>query len=234
MRKLHLVLSFVTLLFLCSCGIPSMLVPDSSAVSINRDTNSEGRVGITINDPYISDPGNNASYSPELYLYYCVKKQGDSSEGFSKLFSTFNSTYSNPPYCNSIPSEIEKSGILEEKYNNSSYKLYQFASLPIIDNANIRNSGYDMVFSYDSDKGLVLSLMDEKVSTEPYKTYLLTPSTGDSFNEGSAFMEENGLRYGDVAEVTVYCVLSFAFSDYTNIWNTKISASNYLYSFTIN
>ena len=91
----YLFLALLALLFLSSCGIPNMFVPDENSVSFIKDTNNN-KASIIINSDYLKDSTKNLSYSPEVNLFYVIKSSKDSSS-YSSLLSSYYSSYCNYP-----------------------------------------------------------------------------------------------------------------------------------------
>ena len=126
----YLFLALLALLFLSSCGIPNMFVPDENSVSFIKDTNNN-KASIIINSDYLKDSTKNLSYSPEVNLFYVIKSSKDSSS-YSSLLSSFNSSYCNYPYCNPITgAKVDGSPLVEYKSGDTIYGLYDVSSVSI-------------------------------------------------------------------------------------------------------
>lgn len=226
-----LFLTLLTLLFLSSCGIPNMFVPDENSVSFITDTNNK-KATILINSAYLKDAANNLSYSPEVNLFYVVRSSTNSSS-YSSLLSSFNNTYCNYPYCNPITgSKVDGTPLIEYKSGDTTYGLFQFyANDSVISNNYFIDGKLNLGFDFSEETGLLLQIFDENGSLIE-KRYLLR-SFGDKFATLSDIKEGEELvnDYTPPVEVVVYAAVTFSFTEYTNIWNTKISKE--LFSFNL-
>lgn len=227
-----LFLTLLTLLFLSSCGIPNMFVPDENSVSFITDTNNK-KATILINSAYLKDAANNLSYSPEVNLFYVVRSSTNSSS-YSSLLSSFNNTYCNYPYCNPITgAKVDGSPLVEYKSGDTTYGLYQFfGDDSVISNNFFVNGELRLAFEFNESTGLLLRILDDQDSMILQKE-LRRSFDGDSFSSLSDIREGEELvsDYVRPVEVVVYATVTFSFTEYTNIWNTKISKE--LFSFNL-
>lgn len=227
-----LFLTLLTLLFLSSCGIPNMFVPDENSVSFITDTNNK-KATILINSAYLKDAANNLSYSPEVNLFYVVRSSTNSSS-YSSLLSSFNNTYCNYPYCNPITgSKVDGTPLIEYKSGDTTYGLYQFfGDDSVISNNFFVNGELRLAFEFNESTGLLLRILDDQDSMILQKE-LRRSFDGDSFSSLSDIREGEELvsDYVRPVEVVVYATVTFSFTEYTNIWNTKISKE--LFSFNL-
>ena len=219
MKKRLLFISLLILLIFSSCGIPNMVVPDSNAVSISADDPSKSYT-ITINDPFLLNRSNLSSYSPEIYLFYTVSTQSTSSSGFSKLISTFNTNYCSYPDCKPLSSSDGEIGFLDESYDNDTYSLFLFnGNSGVISNSDLEGDKFNLKFS-QHDNDLILSIYgsDGSLITEE----ITLKSNGNNSFFSNEFQNEIG---SEVDSIEIYAVISYSFSEYSNVWNTKLSTS---------
>lgn len=218
MKKRLLFISLLILLFFSSCGIPNMVVPDSNAVSISADDTLDSYT-ITINDPFLLNRNNLSSYSPEIYLFYTVSTSSTSSGGFSKLITTFNTNYCSYPDCKPLSSSDGEVGFLDESYNDDTYSLFLFnGNSGIISNSYLEGDRFNLEFS-QVNGDLILSIYGSDNSLIIKRTL---KSNGDNSFFTNEFQNEIG-SYVDSIEI--YAVISYSFSEYSNVWNTKLSIS---------
>ena len=219
MKKRLLFISLLILLIFSSCGIPNMVVPDSNAVSISADDPSKSYT-ITINDPFLLNRSNLSSYSPEIYLFYTVSTQSTSSSGFSKLISTFNTNYCSYPDCKPLSSSDGEIGFLDESYDNDTYSLFLFSgNSGVISNSYLEGDKFNLKFSQHAND-LILSIYssDGSLITEE----ITLKSNGNNSFFSNEFQNEIG---SEVKSIEIYAVISYSFSEYSNVWNTKLSTS---------
>ena len=219
MKKRHLFISLLILLIFSSCGIPNMVVPDSNAVSISADDTSKSYT-ITINDPFLLNRSNLSSYSPEIYLFYTVSTPSSSSSGFSKLITTFNTNYCSYPDCKPLSSSDGEIGFLDESYDNDTYSLFLFnGNSGIISNSYLEGDKFSLKFSQHAND-LILSIYgsDGSLITEE----ITLKSNGNNSFFSNEFQNEIG---SEVESIEIYAVISYSFSEYSNVWNTKLSTS---------
>ena len=220
MKKRLLFISLLILLIFSSCGIPNMVVPDSNAVSISADDTSKSYT-ITINDPFLLNRSNLSSYSPEIYLFYTVSTQSTSSSGFSKLITTFNTNYCSYPDCKPLSSSDGEVGFLDESYDNDTYSLFLFnGNSGIISNSYLEGDKFSLKFSQHAND-LILSIYgsDGSLITEE----ITLKSNGNNSFFSNEFQNEIG---SEVESIKIYAVISYSFSEYSNVWNTTLSKSN--------
>ena len=220
MKKRHLFISLLILLIFSSCGIPNMVVPDSNAVSISADDTSSSYT-ITINDPFLLNRNNLSSYSPEIYLFYTVSTPSSSSGGFSKLIATFNTNYCSYPDCKPLSSSDGEIGFLDESYDNDTYSLFLFnGNSGIISNSYLEGDKFSLKFSQHAND-LILSIYgsDGSLITEE----ITLKSNGNNSFFSNEFQNEIG---SEVESIKIYAVISYSFSEYSNVWNTTLPKSN--------
>ena len=220
MKKRLLFISLLILLIFSSCGIPNMVVPDSNAVSISADDTSDSYT-ITINDPFLLNRSNLSSYSPEIYLFYTVSTQSTSSGGLSKLITTFNTNYCSYPDCKPLSSSDGEVGFLDESYDNDTYSLFLFnGNSGIISNSYLEGDKFSLKFSQHAND-LILSIYgsDGSLITEE----ITLKSNGNNSFFSNEFQNEIG---SEVESIKIYAVISYSFSEYSNVWNTTLSKSN--------
>ena len=231
-KRKFLFLTLLTLLFLSSCGIPNMFVPDSSSVSFITDTSNQ-KATIKINSSYLLDRTKNRPYSPEVNLFYIIRG-ADSSSAYSSLLNSFNSTFCKYPYCNPITgAKTDGAPIVEYKSGDNTYGLYQFfQSDGLLSSGYFKDGQLNMKFEFTEEDGLILSIYDNEnrliARRELRRSY-----DGDSFSTLASINEGEEL-IGDYVlpvEVKIYAAVTFAFTEYTNVWNTEISKE--LFSFRL-
>ena len=209
-----------------------MFVPDENSVSFITDTNNK-KATILINSAYLKDAANNLSYSPEVNLFYVVRSSTNSSS-YSSLLSSFNNTYCNYPYCNPITgSKVDGTPLIEYKSGDTTYGLYQFfGDDSVISNNFFVNGELRLAFEFNESTGLLLKILNDQDSMILQKE-LRRSFDGDSFSSLSDIREGEELvsDYVRPVEVVVYATVTFSFTEYTNIWNTKISKE--LFSFNL-
>ena len=219
MKKRLLFISLLILLIFSSCGIPNMVVPDSNAVSISADDTSDSYT-ITINDPFLLNRSNLSSYSPEIYLFYTVSTQSTSSSGFSKLISTFNTNYCSYPDCKPLSSSDGEIEFLDESYNDDTYSLFLFnGNSGVISNSYLEGDKFSLKFS-QHDNDLILSIYGSDGSLIIKKSLM---SNGNNSFFSNEFQNEIG---SEVESIKIYAVISYSFSEYSNVWNTKLPTLN--------
>ena len=217
MKKRLLFISLLILLIFSSCGIPNMVVPDSNAVSISADDTS---YTITINDPFLLNSNNLSSYSPEIYLFYTVSTSSTSSGGFSKLITSFNTNYCSYPDCKPLSSSDGEIGFLDESYDNDTYSLFLFnGNSGVISNSYLEGDKFSLKFS-QHDNDLILSIYGSDGSFIAKKTLM---SNGNNSFFSNEFQNEIS---SEVESIKIYAVISYSFSEYSNVWNTTLSKSN--------
>ena len=197
-----------------------MVVPDSNAVSISADDTSSSYT-ITINDPFLLNRNNLSSYSPEIYLFYTVSTPSSSSGGFSKLIATFNTNYCSYPDCKPLSSSDGEVGFLDESYNDDTYSLFLFnGNSGIISNSYLEGDKFSLKFSQHAND-LILSIYgsDGSLITEE----ITLKSNGNNSFFSNEFQNEIG---SEVESIKIYAVISYSFSEYSNVWNTTLSKSN--------
>ena len=218
MKKRLLFISLLILLIFSSCGIPNMVVPDSNAVSISADDTSRSYT-ITINDPFLLNRSNLSSYSPEIYLFYTVSTQSTSTGGFSKLITTFNTNYCSYPDCKPLSSSDGEVGFLDESYNDDTYSLFLFnGNSGVISNSYLEGDKFSLKFS-QHDNDLILSIYGSDGSFIAKKTLM---SNGNNSFFSNEFQNEIS---SEVESIKIYAVMSCSFSEYSNVWDTKLSTS---------
>lgn len=209
-----------------------MFVPDENSVSFIKDTNNN-KASIIINSDYLKDSTKNLSYSPEVNLFYVIKSSKDSSS-YSSLLSSFNSSYCNYPYCNPITgTKVDGIPLVEYKSGDTTYGLYQFyGDDSLISNDFFVNGELRLAFEFNESTGLLLRILDDQDSMILQKE-LRRSFDGDSFSSLSDIRDGEELvsDYVLPVEVVVYATVTFSFTEYTNIWNTKISKE--LFSFKL-
>lgn len=237
MRKCIIIfLTIITLFLFTTCGIPNMFVPDDSSVSITKITDTN-RVKFKINSSYLLDNANNRYYSPEVNLFYIIRGSNNT-DIYSSLLSSFNNAYCNYPYCNPITgSKTDGEPLVTYNKNDVEYGLFQFyENDSLIEKNYLYGDSFNMEFYFNEEEGLVLRIYDEDYTNLILpKRELRRSYDGKKFVNVSSLNDGEELRgeYIEPVEVVIYASITFSFTNYTNIWNSKLSSYKELFSFTL-
>lgn len=233
-RRLGIIFILIAVLFFVSCGIPSIYVPNSSDISINKSR-------VYINQSVINSSLVRSDY-PTLNLLYQIVPVGISPAYPS---STIINSFKND-YC------ANTSGRLINKRNNralytseasttidgASVKpvlgLYQFTdkttgetiNIPVHSLDTLVDNQWEYTFSFDNEEHcLNLSI----ITAQETKEFKLNRYNGSSFinsefkyisNEIPADYEITESNITDY-ELHVYGVVTLQFNNYNNIYNTQ-------------
>ena len=231
-KRLGIIFTIISVLFLFSCGIPSIYVPVSSDISITSDS------------VYINTSTLNSSLlrsgSPYLNIYYQIVPEGLTPQ---YPYSTINNKFISD-YCNETSGRNinKRNGSPFYKYdyttsiNDTSatltYGLYQFVDAKTNSTINIPINGLDSLVSNNWNYNLsinddnYLELTIETASGNV--TYNLARYNGSSFSNSNTPYITNEIpsEYAYSNDITnyqlrVYALVTLQFNNYNNIYNSK-------------
>ncbi len=228
MKKVIVFIFFTALVFLSSCGIPSIYVPSSSDIAITPKDASKGEFTVSLSSTVL---GEIADGFPYVYFFYTVSSASQSY--YSSAVNAFNTKYCTQTGGTMIPTTVSTESIAS--YTSGSgdekktYGIYQFQEL-----TSYCISGSDSItltLSHDQDNGtLTLSDEDGKAIVSNIKRY------NDCYFTTSDF-QSNSSEIVDYAAgsytVKVYALVSCQFNDYSNIYNTELKYSEPILEFNI-
>lgn len=200
-----------TLIFITSCGIPSILVPSSSSFRIINNNDNTGKIVVDseLKNNYIKD-----GY-PILYLFYTISNTNDN----DNLIKAFNSEF-----CNSrnglLINQEENNSFYEYTYGDKKHSLY---SLINENNENIIiNESCNYRIDYNDNGRVKLFLLDQ--DNNEIQCINLIRYNRSLFNQISNIEELDDLSYEEnQTTVYIYALLSAQFDSFTNIYNTELS-----------
>lgn len=222
-RKTFSFILVATLIFLVSCGIPSIYVPSSSDIAINSNKGT-GVFTVTLSSTVREEMS--SSY-PDIYFFYTISSGAQDSQ-FSSLVSAFNKAY-----CSDTSGSIDFSSYSDAeavstyKSNDLTYGIYKLNNLKPLNISGENSVSYTL--SYDSSSGY-LKLIDN--------------STGETAASDISRINNHKFDknyHGDITDysessiyfVKVYVVVSCQFNLYSNIYNTTISQSSPILQFEL-
>ncbi len=200
-----------TLIFITSCGIPSILVPSSSSFRIINNNDNTGKIVVDseLKNNYIKD-----GY-PILYLFYTISNTNDN----DNLIKAFNSEF-----CNSrnglLINQEENNSFYEYTYGDKKHSLY---SLINENNENIIiNESCNYRIEYNDNGRVKLFLLDQ--DNNEIECIDLIRYNRSLFNQISNIEELDDSSYEEnQTTVYIYALLSAQFDSFTNIYNTELS-----------
>lgn len=200
-----------TLIFITSCGIPSILVPSSFSFRIINNNDNTGKIVVDseLKNNYIKD-----GY-PILYLFYTISNTNDN----DNLIKAFNSEF-----CNSrnglLINQEENNSFYEYTYGDKKHSLY---SLINENNENIIiNESCNYRIDYNDNGRVKLFLLDQ--DNNEIQCINLIRYNRSLFNQISNIEELDDLSYEEnQTTVYIYALLSAQFDSFTNIYNTELS-----------
>lgn len=200
-----------TLIFITSCGIPSILVPSSLSFRIINNNDNTGKIVVDseLKNNYIKD-----GY-PILYLFYTISNTNDN----DNLIKAFNSEF-----CNSrnglLINQEENNSFYEYTYGDKKHSLY---SLINENNENIIiNESCNYRIDYNDNGRVKLFLLDQ--DNNEIQCINLIRYNRSLFNQISNIEELDDLSYEEnQTTVYIYALLSAQFDSFTNIYNTELS-----------
>lgn len=211
-NRLLFFILFATLIFITSCGIPSILVPSSSSFRIINNNDNTGKIVVDseLKNNYIKE-----GY-PILYLFYSISNTNDN----DNLIKAFNSEF-----CNNrnglLINQEENNAFYEYTYGDKNYSLYS-----LINESNesiIITESYNYRIEYNNDGRVKLFLLDqdnneiECINLIRYNRSFFNDTTSIDELDNDDIYEENQTT------VYIYALLSAQFDDFTNIFNTELS-----------
>lgn len=211
-NRLLFFILFATLIFITSCGIPSILVPSSSSFRIINNNDNTGKIVVDseLKNNYIKD-----GY-PVLHLFYTVSNTNDN----DNLIKAFNNEFCNNRNGLLINTE-ENNAFYEYTYGDKNYSLYS-----LINESNesiIINESCNYRIEYNNDGRVKLFLLDqdnnevESINLIRYNRSFFNDTTSIDELDNDDIYEENQTT------VYIYALLSAQFDDFTNIFNTELS-----------
>ena len=222
-RNLVYFIVITTLILLFSCGIPNVYVPESSDITIERDSTS-GTFTITLSDTIKNELRDS---SPTLYFLYTISSS-DQSSTYSSAISDFNTSFASETSGSIITSS---NPIYTYTSSDKSYSLYQLTR---------DNNAFNYQMGND-DSSLTLTLTRDTSEN----TLTLNDSSGNAlyseikrfddkiFTKDAGTGEIVDYEESGIYTVNVYLVVSCSFTSYTNTYNKQISSSSPILSFQL-
>lgn len=209
-NRLLFFILFATLIFITSCGIPSILVPSSSSFRIINNNDNTGKIVVDseLKNNYIKD-----GY-PVLHLFYTVSNTNDN----DNLIKAFNNEFCNNRNGLLINTE-ENNAFYEYTYGDKNYSLYS-----LINESNesiIINESCNYRIEYTNDGKVKLFLLDE--DNNEIECINLLRYNRALFNQIQNLDELDTTYEQNQTTLYVYALLSAQFDDFTNIFNTELS-----------
>ena len=222
-RNLVYFIVITTLILLFSCGIPNVYVPESSDITVERDSTS-GTFTITLSDTIKNELRDS---SPTLYFLYTISSS-DQSSTYSSAISDFNTSFASETSGSIITSS---NPIYTYTSSDKSYSLYQLTR---------DNNAFNYQMGND-DSSLTLTLTRDTSEN----TLTLNDSSGNAlyseikrfddkiFTKDAGTGEIVDYEESGIYTVNVYLVVSCSFTSYTNTYNKQISSSSPILSFQL-
>ncbi len=222
-RNLVYFIVITTLILLFSCGIPNVYVPESSDITITRDSTS-GTFTVTLSDTIRNELRDS---SPTLYFLYTISSS-DQSSTYSSVLSGFNTSFASETSGSIITSN---NPIYTYTSGDKSYSLYQLTRDRNTFNYQMGNDDSSLTLTLTRNTSEnTLTLNDSAGSTiySEIKRFDDKIFTKDAGTEEIVDYEESGIY-----TVNVYLVVSCSFTSYTNTYNKQISSSSPVLSFNL-
>ena len=222
-RNLVYFIVITTLILLFSCGIPNVYVPESSDITITRDSTS-GTFTVTLSDTIKNELRDS---SPTLYFLYTISSS-DQSSTYSSAISSFNTSFASETSGSIITSS---NPIYTYTSSDKSYSLYQLTRDNNAFNYQMGNDDSSLTLTLTRDTSEnTLALNDSNGSTiySEIKRFDDKIFTKDAGTGEIVDYEESGIY-----TVNVYLVISCSFTSYTNTYNKQISSSSPILSFQL-
>ncbi len=222
-RSLVYFIVITTLILLFSCGIPNVYVPESSDITITRDSTS-GTFTVTLSDTIRNELRDS---SPTLYFLYTISSS-DQSSTYSSALSGFNTAFASETSGSIITSS---NPIYTYTSSDKSYSLYQLTRDGNAFNYQMGNDDSSLTLTLTRNTSEnTLTLNDSTGSTiySEIKRFDDKIFTKDAGTEEIVDYEESGIY-----TVNVYLVVSCSFTSYTNTYNKQISSSSPVLSFNL-
>ena len=211
------------LILLFSCGIPNVYVPESSDITITRDSTS-GTFTVTLSDTIKNELRDS---SPTLYFLYTISSS-DQSSTYSSAISSFDTSFASETSGSIITSS---NPIYTYTSSDKSYSLYQLTRDNNAFNCQMGNDDSSLTLTLTRDTSEnTLTLNDSSGSTiySEIKRFDDKIFTKDAGTGEIVDYEESGIY-----TVNVYLVISCSFTSYTNTYNKQISSSSPILSFQL-
>lgn len=221
MRKRKIFFIIITaLILLFSCGIPNAYVPNSSDITITKDSSS-GTFTVALSDTVRNELRDS---SPTLYFFYTISS-GDQDSAYKSLRNTFDTNFASETSGSIITSE---NPICDYTSGEKQYSLYQLTREGSTFNYLMGNevSSETLTLSYDTSEN-TLTLSDSSGTT----LYSGIQRVGDKiFTQAASTSDIVDYTAGSYT-VNIYLVVSCSFTSYNNIYNTKIYNTDPILSF---
>lgn len=222
-RNLVYFIVITTLILLFSCGIPNVYVPESSDITIERDS-TYGTFTITLSDTIKNELRDS---SPTLYFLYTISSS-DQSSTYSSAISDFNTSFASETSGSIITSS---NPIYTYTSSDKSYSLYQLTRDNNAFNYQMGNDDSSLTLTLTRDTSentLTLNDSSGKALYSEIKRFDDKIFTKDAGTGEIVDYEESGIY-----TVNVYLVVSCSFTSYTNTYNKQISSSSPILSFQL-
>ncbi len=229
-RRLVLILFISTLVF-SSCGIPSIYVPNSSDLKLNKDYAEINTAVINSNLVRSGFPTLNIFYEivPEGVSYPASTVLNNFSKDYcSETSGRFINKYSNHAFYN-----YQYSTKINDESVTPTFGLYQFRDANTQDVINIPISGLDSLLNNKWDYSFNYNELDNTIKLEINTAqglieYNLLRFNGASFSlfDTPYISNEVPIQYEVSSDITdynlrIYGLITLQFNEYNNIYNTK-------------
>ena len=233
-KRLGIIFILISVLFLYSCGIPSIYVPASGDININSKR-------VYINSSNINSSLVRSGY-PKLNIYYQISPVGlETSYPLSSINNSFTSDYCNETsgrlinkrdgrafYTTTYSTTIDGTSVKPE------FGLYQFVdsktgetiNIPVEGLDKLLNNEWNYTFVYDETNSVLRLSIITSTGTEEYDLFRFN---GAKFlnSENSYINNEIPSDYEPVSmnvtdyELHVYGLVTLQYNNYNNIYNSK-------------
>lgn len=221
MKKRRMFFIIITaLILLFSCGIPEVYVPNSSDITITRDSSS-GTFTVALSDTVKNELRDS---SPTLYFFYTISS-ADQESTYKSLRNTFDTNFASETSGSIITSE---NPICDYTSGEKRYSLYQLTREGTTFNYLMGNdeASETLTLSFDTSEN-TLTLSDSSGTT----LYSGIQRVGDKIFTQSASTSDIVDYTAGSYTVNIYLVVSCSFTSYNNIYNTKIYNTDPILSF---
>ncbi len=214
-RSACLILIAALIFLSSSCGIPSVYVPSSADIVI--DKGSDGEFTILLSSPILSEL---SSSSPVVYFFYTISQQAQETY-YSSAISSFNSQYAEETSGSNISTTMVTQPFISYTSSSSVYGIYQLTNLVSIQIP--RENSIALKFEYDSATDTVRLKKNDGSYIENIKRFNDYTFSKDDFDEHNAEIVDYA---SGVYDIKIYAVVSCQFNSYNNIYNTKLSLNS--------
>lgn len=223
MKKRITFILMAALILLSSCGIPSIYVPTSSDVAINK-TSNDGEFTVTLSSTVLEEM---AEDYPLLYFFYTVSTTSQTS--YSTVITNFNNAYCSETGGSVIPQDLNNQPVASYKSSGDSSKEYGIFQPQGLVSYQIGGTGSIKLRLSNDKSSNTLQLLDEEGNVlgtgKRYNSHDFNTLGSDS----PEIVDYSGGTYN----IKIYALVSCKFTAYSNTYNTKLSYSNPLYEFEI-